>query len=57
VSKKEQMKNANGTADKQKTNSRPRMVPKFASLNRPPTVNNVHRKDRTNPRMIPSEMK
>ncbi len=57
VSKNEQMKKANGTADRQYTNSKPRMVPKLAPLKRPPTVNSVHRKDITNPRITPSEMK
>ncbi len=57
VSKNEQMKKAKGTAERQYTNSRPRMVPKLAPLNRPPTVNNVQRKESTKPKITPSEMK
>lgn len=57
VSKNAVRKNANGTAERQNTNRRPNIVPKFALLNNPPVVNNVQRKDRTNPVIIPSDMK
>jgi hypothetical protein len=57
VSKNAHRKKANGTADRQNTNRRPKIVPKLALLNNPPVVNKVHKNESTNPVITPSDIK
>jgi len=51
------MKKEKGTAERQKQKRNPRIVPKLAWLNSPPTVMIEHRKESVKPMMTPSEMK